>query len=95
MAELNVTIGGEDYHLTDENTTVFTFRDARHMDHVFIVNEGDKSTVLFAQPEFVRKLIDMDFPLQTARWPRPFDFEAYEKYIEMLANELNQEIEGL
>lgn len=95
MAELDVTIGGEDFHLTEDNTTVYTFRDAKHMDHAFIAREGHKTTLLFDQPEFLRKLIDMDFPLQTARWPRPFDFEAYEKYIDMLAAELSGEIDGL
>jgi len=92
MAELEVEIGGEPVLLTDDNTTVFTFRDAKHMDHVFITRE-EFSTYLFGVPEFVRKLIDLDFPLQSARWPREGDFAAFEGYIDCLAEGFNKEMD--
>lgn len=91
---LDVTIGGDDVTLTEENTTVFTFRDAKHMDHVFVVWEKG-STYLFGVPEFVRQLIDMDFPLASSRWPRQGDFEAFEMYVDKLAKDLADEIDSL
>lgn len=94
-AELDINIGGEPFHLTEENTTVYRFREAAYMDHAYIIRPEQSSTVLFAQPEFFRQLIDLDFPLQTARWPRQCDFVAYDTYIDMLAAELTGEIEGL
>lgn len=95
---LDVTIGGDDVTLTEANTTVFTFRDAKHMDHVFVQREKG-STYLFSVPEFVRKLIDMDFPLQSSRWPREGDFEAFEMYIDhisgQIAGDLDHELDEL
>lgn len=88
-------IDGQEVDLTDENTTVYTFRDAPHMDHLCIALEDGQCSILFVDADVLRQFIDADFPLQTARWPRPFDFEAYDKYIEKLASDLNDELEGL
>jgi hypothetical protein len=89
-----VNVGGEELDLNEDNTTVFRFREAKHMDHLFIVRENQTSTVIFCDEKMLRPFIDADFPLQTSRWPRPFDFEAYEKYIDQMASDFRHELEG-
>ena len=94
MIELTIQLGDEEVTLNEENTTVFTFREAKYMDHVFIAREAEEvCTYLFGVPDFVRKLIDMDFPLASARWPRQGDFEAFEGYIDSIAEGFKREME--
>jgi hypothetical protein len=96
MIELTIQLGDDEVTLNEENTTVFTFREAKYMDHVFIAREAEEvCTYLFGVPDFVKKLIDMDFPLSTARWPREGDFVAYEGYIDSIADAFHHEIEEL
>jgi len=93
VPELVIRIGGEEFTLTEFNCWVCIFTDVPAYDHLYVC-----APTVFAVFE-CRKLLDqlmhLGYPMQIARLPRPWDLEAYDRYIEKQTATLDYELDHL
>jgi hypothetical protein len=88
-----LTIGDERFELNEDNCWVCLFTDAPEYNHIYIYSPS--TFVVFNNPNVMQMLIELGYPLQTRRLPRPWDINAYDLYINMLTEELDRDLEGL
>jgi len=91
--EVVLTIGGQEIPLSEDNAWVCIFTDAPEYDHIYVYEPT--TFVIFNNREVCDQLMQMGYPMQIRRLPRPWDINAYDKYIAMLAEELDHDLEEL
>lgn len=88
-----LTIGDEEILLSEDNAWVCIFTDAPEYDHIYVYEPT--TFVIFNNREVCDQLMQLGYPMQIRRLPRPWDINAYDKYIQMLAEELDHDLEEL
>lgn len=91
--EVVLTIGDEEIHLSEDNAWVCIFTDAPEYDHIYVFEPT--TFVIFNNREVCDQLMHLGYPMQIRRLPRPWDEDAYDKYIQMLTDELDHDLEEL
>ena len=91
--EVTLHIEGQDILLNEDNCWVCLFTDAPEQDHVYVFEPA--MFVIFNNRKVIDQLMELGYPMQVRRLPTPWDNNAYDKYIAMLAEELDHDLEEL
>ena len=86
-------IDGQDIELTEDNCWVCIFTDAPEQDHIYVY--APVLFVIFNNRKVIDQLMELGYPMQIRRLPTPWDNDAYDKYIAVLAEELDHDLEEL
>jgi hypothetical protein len=88
-----LNIGDERIELSEDNCWVCLFTEAPENDHIYVY---DPSTlVIYNNRAAIDQLMQLGYPMQVRRLPTQWDRDAYEKYIDMLTEELDHELEEM
>lgn len=92
VPELVINLAGEEFTLSEYNSTVCLFTDFPAYDHLYV------SAPVFAVFE-CRKLLDqllhMGFPMHVHRVPGPWDLSAYDGFIAKQVGNIDFELDQL
>lgn len=92
-APVVLNIEGQEILLSEDNCWVCIFTDASEQDHIYVF--APTTFVIYNNRPIIDQLMEMGFPMQIRRLPTPWDNQAYDKYIDMLTEELEHDIEEM
>ena len=90
---VTLTIEGQEIELNEDNCWICIFTDAPEQDHIYVYEPT--TFVIFNNRAVIDRLMNYGYPMQVRRLPTPWDNDAYDKYIAVLAEELEHDIEEL
>jgi len=88
-----LNIEGQEILLNEDNCWVCIFTDAPEQDHIYVFDPA--TFVIFNNRKVIDQLLQLGYPMQTRRLPTPWDTDAYDKYIGILTEELEHDIEEM
>jgi len=88
-----LNIGEERIELSEDTCWVCLFTEAPEQDHIYVYEPS--TFVIYNNRVVIDQLMHMGYPMQVRRLPTPWDNDAYDKYIAMLAEELDHELEEM
>lgn len=89
--EVIMTVGDEQLPLNEDNCWVCIFVEAPEYDHIYIYEPS--TLVVFNNRAICDQLMQLGYPMQIRRLPRPWDVNAYDLYIAKLTDELDHDLE--
>lgn len=93
LPDFTLTIEGQEILLTETNCWVCIFTDAPEQNHLYVYEPS--TLVIFNNKNIMDKLMEAGYPMQIRRLPTPWDMDAYDKYISILTEELEHDLEVL
>lgn len=90
---VTLTIEGQEINLNEDNCWVCIFTDAPEQDHIYVYDPC--TWVIFNNRKVIDELMNLGYPMQVRRLPTPWDESAYDKFIAVLAEELEHDIEEM
>ena len=93
LPDFTLNFGDSEVLITETNCWVCVFYEAPEYDHIYVYEPT--TFVIFNNREVCDQLMQLGYPMQVRRLPRPWDINAYDMYIAMLAEELDHDLEGL
>lgn len=91
--EVVLTIEGQEILLNEDNCWVCLFTEAPEQDHIYVY--APTTFVIFNNRAVFDQLMQLGYPMQVRRLPTPWDNDAYDKYIGILTEELEHDIEEM
>lgn len=88
-----LNIEGQEIELNEDNCWVCIFTEAPEQDHIYVY--APTTFVIFNNRKVIDELLALGYPMQTRRLPTPWDNDAYDKYIAVLTEELDHDLEEL
>lgn len=90
-APVVLNIEGQEILLNEDNTWVCLFTEAAEHNHIYVYEPS--TLIIYNNREVIDELLQLGYPMQTRRLPTPWDEQAYDKYIAMLSDELEHDLE--
>ena len=88
---VTLTIEGQEILLNEDNCWVCIFTEASEQDHIYVY--APATFVIFNNRKVIDQLMNLGYPMQIRRLPTPWDNDAYDKYISILTEELDHDLE--
>jgi len=91
--EVVLSIEGQQLTLNEDNCWACIFTEAPEYDHIYVYEPT--TFVIFNNRKVIDQLMSLAYPMQVRRLPTPWDERAYDKYIGILSEDLDHELEEL
>lgn len=93
VPKVTITFAEYQFELSEDNCWVCIFHEAPQYDHLYIFEPDCK--VVFECRELLDQLLQLGYPMQVRRLPRPWDENAFNCYIANQLEHIEEELDHL